>query len=331
MPVQEHIPAISVLMPVYNGEKYLHEAIDSILAQTFTDFEFIIVDDGSTDATPRILEEYVQNDSRIRVLTNETNCKLAPSLNIALAAAKAPLIARMDADDWSYPQRFEQQFLFMQEHPETSVLGSSVTFAGTQGGYYPFTENNEIRAFMLFGNPMLHPTILMKKQILHDIQGYNSNFEVAQDYALWANLAKNKAVVFSNLPQPLVRYRERNDTPFSTYRKKQKEKTALVIKQVLHDFYPHDIDWDWESHIFLAGLSNKRDVAKKELSSWCLRLQSINNECKIYEQKALEIVCRKVLLEASIGLMPVPALFKRCLPRGLKSVLKKYLLHQRLV
>src|SRR5688572_25142970 len=108
-------PCVTVLMPVYNAEKYLKEAIDSILQQTLTDFEFLIIDDGSTDASVRIIRSYA--DSRIRLVQNETNAGITVTLNKGIELAKAPLIARMDADDISYPMRLQRQYDFFLAHP----------------------------------------------------------------------------------------------------------------------------------------------------------------------------------------------------------------------
>src|SRR4051794_4532921 len=114
-------PAVSIVMPVYNGAAYVAEAVRSILGQTFEDFEFIIVDDGSTDRTPRILHEYERMDRRVRVISRP-NTGIVGALNDGVAAAEAPLIARMDADDVSTPQRLHRQVEYLSEHPEVVVL-----------------------------------------------------------------------------------------------------------------------------------------------------------------------------------------------------------------
>jgi len=124
-------PKVTVLMPVYNGERYLNEAVDSILGQTFTDFEFLIIDDASTDKTPEILRSY--DDPRIRVVTNEENLGLSKSLNKGLALARGEFIARMDADDVSYPYRLQVQHEFMTQHPGAGVIGSWAEYIDRKG------------------------------------------------------------------------------------------------------------------------------------------------------------------------------------------------------
>src|SRR5690349_10671348 len=128
---RNHDPAVTVLMPVYNGEPFLREAIDSILQQTWADFEFLIVNDGSTDHTRDIIDSY--DDARIRVLDQAQNTGLAKSLNAGLRAARAPLVARQDADDRSHPERLAAQVEFMRAHPEVALAGTQVRVLNKHG------------------------------------------------------------------------------------------------------------------------------------------------------------------------------------------------------
>jgi len=324
-PVREKFPAISVLMPVYNGEKYLREAIDSILAQTFADFEFIIVDDGSTDATSTILSEYAQKDSRIRVFTNEKNCKIATSLNRGLLAAKAPLIARMDADDWSYPERLEKQELFMRNHPEVSVLGSSVTLAEKQGVYKSFESNEEIRAFMLFGNPIFHPTVMMRRSIVLDAGGYCTANIPAEDYALWVHLSNNQEFLFFNLTQPLVEYRESCQDALSTYRAAQIYKTFAIALGIVSKLCLSQEDIDKESHAYLCGFQEKKSLSRKQVVAWCSKIQSLNQRRQLFDQDALERVCSELLEQRVAKLINAPLILRRFLPDWCKKLVKKML------
>src|SRR5687768_10604451 len=129
------LPSISVLMSVYNGARYLSQSIESILAQTFSDFEFIIIDDCSSDSTPQILNEYARQDSRIRIIRNSENKGLTASLNIGLTQAQGRYIARQDADDISLPQRFEKQIHYLEAHPETIVVSSNIGIIDNTGQY----------------------------------------------------------------------------------------------------------------------------------------------------------------------------------------------------
>ena len=153
-------PLVTVLMAVYNGEKYLREAIESILDQTYTNFEFLIINDGSSDRTEEIILSY--NDKRIRYIKNEQNLKLIASLNKGLDLAKGEFIARMDADDISLPERLEKQINFLEKHPEIGLLGSWVRTLGlTNNRNIIFKQgHNTIRIQLLFNNFFHHPSVV---------------------------------------------------------------------------------------------------------------------------------------------------------------------------
>lgn len=157
---------ISVVMPVYNGEKYLREAIDSILNQTCTDFEFIILNDASTDETEEIILSY--DDPRITYARNETNLQIANTLNKGIALAKGKYIARMDADDISLPERFERQIKFMEDNPDIDVCGCSMKTFGMQNVIYRVPKtHDEIMVKLLCGFALAHPTIMGKRSFLN--------------------------------------------------------------------------------------------------------------------------------------------------------------------
>lgn len=197
-------------MPVYNGEKYLREAVESILGQTFTDFEFIIVDDGSTDTTPTILEEYASKDHRITILTNEHNSGICVTLNRGLDAAQGEYIARMDADDISLPTRLEKQIAFMDKHLEVGALGTSLEVFAEGFAPYQFpmqTNPRQCRADMLFNTCMAHPSVVIRKCVLteHGLN-YDDHFRGVEDYHLWWRISQRADVC--NLAEPLLRYRK---------------------------------------------------------------------------------------------------------------------------
>jgi glycosyltransferase involved in cell wall biosynthesis len=196
-------PAISVVMPVYNGEKYLREAIDSILSQTYTDFEFIILNDGSTDKTEEIILSYT--DPRIVYVKNEDNLQIVKTLNKGIGIAKGKYIARMDADDISLPERFEKQFKFMEENPEVGVCGAWIETFGNQSLFWQYPVNhNEIRISLLFYSCMGHPTVMIRNDF-RDLLFYDQNYNKAEDYELWQRLVR--ITKFHNLPFFLLKYR----------------------------------------------------------------------------------------------------------------------------
>lgn len=202
-------PEISVLMSVYNGADFLSLAIESILTQTFSDFEFIIVDDASTDATPDVIKQYAAKDARIRVITNEKNLGLTKSLNRGLAFAEGKYIARMDADDIALPERFMTQYWFMEEHPSLGALGSAVEVIGEKGRKIGerrlAISYEEIKAKMLFNNQFIHSTLFFRADVLKTVGGYNEDFKKSQDYELMFRISDKYPV--ANLPEKLLQFR----------------------------------------------------------------------------------------------------------------------------
>jgi len=200
------MPKVSVLMPVYNGALYLNESIDSILNQSFINFEFLIINDGSTDNSAFIINSY--SDKRIRYIELKQNSGIINALNLGLEQANGDYIVRMDADDIAAPNRIEKQVFFMDEHPEVAVAGSAVEYFGAKSGIMkvPVTHE-EITWSLLFGASFFHPTVILRREILVGLglYRYPTEYPHAEDYALWAELiGKTK---FANLPDALLRYR----------------------------------------------------------------------------------------------------------------------------
>ncbi len=202
-------PKISVIMSVCNGEKYLKGAIESILNQTFRDFEFIIIDDSSTDRTPEILKEYARKNERIKIITNSENIGLTKSLNEAIKQAKGKYIARMDADDISEPERLEKQVQFMENNPEMVLCGTLGWIINKKGEKIKEKNlkinYNEIKKKLLFNNQFIHSTLFLRKDILNKEGFYDESFEKSQDYDLVLRLASKYQV--ANLPIYLIRWR----------------------------------------------------------------------------------------------------------------------------
>ena len=186
---------VTVLMSVYNGERFLREAIESILAQTMPDFEFIIINDGSTDATPKILASY--DDPRMRIVHQE-NAGLAVSLNRGLKITKTELVARMDADDIALPNRLEVQLEEYERLKRPDVLGGHVEFI-SEGGYslgtreYPLKHQDIVdRLEKGVGTAILHPTVLYKRDSVLQCGGYDPFFRYStEDYDLWLRMSRN--------------------------------------------------------------------------------------------------------------------------------------------
>jgi len=224
-------PTVSIIMPVHNGEKYIKESIESILSQTHRNFEFIIINDGSTDNTLLVLEEYSKRDSRIIIKNNVKNKGISNSLNSGLKLARAPLIARMDSDDIAYPNRLETQVRFMQENPEVSVCGSSIKiYEAPEICWVPPLQHDAILVRMLFESCLYHPTVMFRKETIVDQGGYNVNFSGAEDYDLWCRLSRNISVRFANISEPLLCYRTHTNTTNRSPYKERQSKLADIVR-----------------------------------------------------------------------------------------------------
>jgi len=207
-------PQISVLMPVYNAKKYIKAAVDSILNQTFTDFEFIIINDGSTDGTLAILEKYAKKDTRIRLISRE-NKGLVATLNEGIALAKAPLIARMDADDIALPERFSVQKDYLDKHLSVVCLGSRARVIDAKGRFLITTRTKrghaELEKAALQGRtPITHPTAMMRVEAIKKAGGYKQKNYPAEDLALWLELAELGRI--DNVSDVLLEYRIHDDS-----------------------------------------------------------------------------------------------------------------------
>lgn len=218
----ETVPRVTVLMSVYNGEAYLRQAIDSILNQTYQDFEFLIVNDGSTDSSRDIILSY--KDPRIRMIDNQHNMGLTKSLNRGLEKAKGKFIARMDADDISLPDRFSKQISFLEQHPEVGVLGTwleSIDINGETASIWKMPVSHSLIVWTLqFNNYLMHPTVMMRRDLVKRAGGYNL-IGPSQDYDLWCRLAKQTRM--ANLPEPLVRHRLHESSIGSVFSQKQRD------------------------------------------------------------------------------------------------------------
>ena len=201
-------PAVSVVMSVYNGERFLREAVESILDQSFREFEFIIVNDGSTDGSAAILNEYQSADARVKV-HHEKHAGLVPSLNRGCELAEGKYIARMDADDIAKEDRLISQLNFMECHPEIAVLGGAVEWIDANARSlgtcrYP-SEDREIKATQLNDCAVWHPTVLLRKEVFVWAGGYRSVVVDAEDYDLWLRIGERFQL--ANLNQVVLKYR----------------------------------------------------------------------------------------------------------------------------
>lgn len=219
---------ISVCMPMYNASRYLRECIDSILAQTFTDFELLIVDDGSTDESVKIVESY--HDPRIRLIKNKHD--YIASLNLLLSEAKGKYIARMDADDVMLPERLDIQYEYMEEHPEVGVLATSAIYLGTTNFVCDYSSSQEFISSqdLLCANPLINPTTFLRVKFFreYNIQ-YEETFKYAEDYRLWTKCAMFE-IPIAVIPLIGIKYRS-NETQVSNQKFTTMHKRAEKVKK----------------------------------------------------------------------------------------------------
>lgn len=202
-------PALSVIMSVYNGAAHLYPAVQSILDQDFADFEFLMVNDGSTDASGAILKDLAAADARIRVIDRE-NRGLVASLNEMLAVANAPLLARMDGDDIAMPNRFSRQIAYLEAHPDVGILGTNSHDLDESDCIIGATDNfpvscAETMAWLRHGPPLCHPSVMMRTDLIRRLGGYRAAFRHAEDYDLWLRASRQTDI--ANLADRLLLYR----------------------------------------------------------------------------------------------------------------------------
>lgn len=201
-------PAVSVIMSVFNGQAFLRPAVESILNQSFPDFEFIIIDDGSTDGTSDILAGYARGDSRIRIHRQDNQGRTA-SLNSAIHLAHGDYLARMDADDIALTHRLRSQIEFLETHPEVGLIGGAIEFIDGSGKPFgtnrPPLSDSQIQSTMRKHNSIWHPTTMMRKKVVLAVGGYRTLFDESEDYDLFLRIGERTRI--GNLEDVLLRYR----------------------------------------------------------------------------------------------------------------------------
>jgi len=281
-------PRVTVLMPAYNAEAFLREAMDSILAQTFTDFEFLIIDDGSADASVEIIRSYA--DHRIRLVQNERNLRLAATLNRGLNLARGEYVARMDADDISLPPRLARQVAFLDAQPDIGLCGTWAEAFGEARFSMPNPAGPEaIRAKLLFDSALVHPTVMLRRSVF-DRHGLRypplAHFE---DYALWQRAAR--LFPMANIPEVLFRYRV---TAHSAFHGAHEEERRAVYRRLDRDALAFlGIDptpAELAIHHFLrCPMEDHTDAAE----TWLLKLHAANADARCYDPAAFREALRE--------------------------------------
>ena len=247
-------PYISVIMPVYNQRKdYLQSAIESILHQTFLEFELLIIDDCSTDADcVSILKRFSDTDPRITVIRNTENSGVAKSLNKGIRHARSPIIARMDSDDISLPNRLEKQYSFLMSHPETDLIGCWAEIIDSHGKIIGSNKTpstpDKIQSSILITNPLIHPTWMFRKNLMETEGYYSETSPATEDYEFLLRITRKKTV--QNLPEILFRYRfNHNGVSYKKNKFQEWQSIKLRVKAIWNRLYPA-----WEVYKIIPSL-----------------------------------------------------------------------------
>lgn len=272
-------PIVTVLMPVYNGGTYLQAAIDSILNQTFKDFEFLIINDGSTDMSAEIVRSY--DDSRIRLENNEMNLGLVKALNMGINLARGEYIVRMDADDISLPQRIAKQVEFMDTHLDIGICGTWLALIETGEVWAPPIEHNNIVSMLLFESNIYHPTVIMRRRLLED-NGlfYDSDFPHAEDFEFWVR--SSQFIKVANIGTVLLNYRVHENKIGVTFSAKQLDSSNQVRLLQLRKLgiVPTDVEMDLHCRISVNNYDVQEDFLYRA-KTWLLKILAANESLRL--------------------------------------------------
>lgn len=288
---QSRMPKVTVLMAVYNGEKHLREAIESILGQTFRDFEFLIIDDGSTDSSREIIASCA--DPRIRLVRNEANLGLTKSLNRGLKLAAGEYVARMDADDVSLPERLERQVKHLDEHPEVGVCGAQTqAFGDGIRGWisHYYLDHDIIKAALLIGSAISHPTAVLRKAFLDKFGlGYDEAAVCTQDYDLWVRCADRFKM--ANLPDVLLRYRRHAGQVTIQHERLQNDIARAVTGKLLARAGISASATELEFHEWFCKFTPKTDRAYIwSIAQWLSKIFDTSLQTGYFSPRSLQIV-----------------------------------------
>ena len=289
-------PCISVVMPVYNAGKFVREAIQSILDQSYPFFEFIIINDGSTDNSLEIIQSFT--DNRIKILSNPTNIGNYPSRNKGMGIAKGKYIYVMDADDVALKQRLERQYLFMEEHPAAGLAGSGFRYYGNEQDIFRESNYERIKVILLRNNCFIHPTLILRNDFLKKYNlRYNKKYYYSADYDLIVRAARHFHI--TNIPEVLLHYRVHDQQITVKNRTKQKEYAdEITIEQLKYLGIDPD-ETETSLHIsFLNG--NIIEYSKKQkLYEWINKIKKANQNKKSFGKEELDLLFISLLSRQS--------------------------------
>lgn len=295
-------PAVSVLMPARDAAQTITAAAGSILNQTHGDLELVVVDDASQDDTAaRVL---ALHDQRVKLLRLERRHGVAGALNIGLAECRAPLIARMDADDLAYPERLERQLAFLEARPQVVALGSWVRLVGSVRGTWSLpTAPREVEAAMLFTCPICQPSVVLRAGALRAIGGYPSDYPYAEDYAMLARLAGQGDL--ANLPEVLLDYTRHPQSVSGRFAARQQADCERLQRQLLARMGLSVAPATMRLHGLVASAGLLDAALHRQVLAWTRTLQKANARSRTFEPAALERVIGQ--LTGRLRVRPAPA------------------------
>lgn len=280
------MPNLSVLMPVYNASRFLRHSIESILSQTYKDFELIVINDGSTDNSLDSLRHFT--DPRIKLIDSPVNCGVVSSLNSGYAIASGNFIARMDADDYSLPNRFKAQLQFMDQHQSIGVCGTQYRIINedlseAKASMLP-THPDTLACSLLFHSYLAHPTVMMRRRLLEQLDSplYESSYKHAEDYRLWVRLSGITRI--ANLKEIHLLYRHHSDQITRTRGSEQIKQANRIRLEQLNQLGIAPTSEEWNVHLDLCNSKFDGDQSARE---WIRKILFHNLATRRYDQTAL--------------------------------------------
>lgn len=289
--MKSSLPKLSIVMPVYNRENYIESAIDSILNQTFTDFEFIIINDGSQDNTVKLIEAY--DDSRIKLFHNDRNRGIVYSRNHGLQKATGQYVGMFDSDDVALPNKFEKQIGFLEQNPDVAMVGAWVKWIDGDGrlsgkSWTLPAPPHMIPAMMVFRNYFIQSTIVVRRDAIPE-GGYSEGFDIVEDSKMWFDISLKHKV--ANIQEYLLHYRMHDDN-ISDMSDKHVNNSKKLISYILSKIDIHANEKELNLHLELknnesfASLNDFYDMEK-----WLMKIYQHNKKAKVYDEQ----VFRKVV------------------------------------
>lgn len=326
--MKKSTPLVSIIMPAYNAEKYLEESVESIVNQRYSNWELIIINDGSSDATGNLISKYVGQDSRIVGLDNTSNKGLVYTRNRGLQSAKGKYVANLDSDDVADPNRLKLQVDYLETHPDVVLLGSSCELIDQNGKHLGFEKRtipqHRLKSLLVFSNYFINSTLLIRKDKLDGLS-YTDSYAPAEDYQLVTQLKDRGELV--NLNQVLVKYRL-HDNNISAIKKKEQENAIQQIhKRIILEL---GVDCDKsELNMHSQLVLEKGNVKESDLQaieSWLLKLMSLNHKFEKYNMVAFDHFCaffyRRACQKAIVGFGSFLRFRKSILSKSLKDDLR---------